>query len=52
MSEPAGLLLHGNEPTGASNDAPSKFGPPKFKDGKFLIESPALTLAITINRAS
>ena len=36
------------EPTGASNNAPSKFGPPKFKDAKFLMESPALTLTITI----
>ena len=36
------------EPTGASNDAPSKFGPPKFKDAKFLLESPALALTITI----
>jgi len=36
------------EPTGASNDAPAKFGPPKFKNAKFQFESPTLTLTVTI----
>ena len=36
------------EPTGASNDAPAKFGPPKFKNAKFLFESPTLTLKVTV----
>lgn len=36
------------EPTGASNDAPAKLGPPKFKDAKFQLEGPTLTLTITV----
>ncbi len=36
------------EPTGASNDAPARFGPPKFKDAKFKLESPSLTLMVTL----
>jgi uncharacterized protein (DUF2141 family) len=36
------------EPTGASNDAPSKFGPPKFKDARFPFESPTLTITVTV----
>ena len=36
------------EPTGASNDAPARFGPPKFKNAKFLLESPTLTLTVTV----
>ena len=36
------------EPTGASNDAPAKFGPPKFKNAKFQFESPTLTLTVTV----
>jgi len=36
------------EPTGASNDAPARFGPPKFKSAKFLLESPTLTLTVTV----
>ena len=36
------------EPTGASNDASAKFGPPKFEDAKFQLESPTLTLTITV----
>ena len=36
------------EPTGASNDAPARFGPPKFKDAKFKLESPTLTLMVTL----
>jgi uncharacterized protein (DUF2141 family) len=36
------------EPTGASNDAPARFGPPKFKDAKFELESPRLTLVVTV----
>lgn len=36
------------EPTGASNDAPAKFGPPKFKKAKFQLESSELTLTITV----
>ena len=36
------------EPTGASNDAPSRFGPPKFRDARFEFESERLTLPITV----
>lgn len=36
------------EPTGASNDAPARFGPPKFKKAKFLFESPTQTLTVTV----
>jgi len=36
------------EPTGASNDAPAKFGPPKFKDAKFTFESEELTLTVPV----
>lgn len=36
------------EPTGASNDAPAKFGPPKFKDARFSFESPSLTITVTV----
>lgn len=36
------------EPSGVSNDAPAKMGPPKFKDAKFQLESPTLTLTITV----
>jgi len=36
------------EPTGASNDAPAKFGPPKFENAKFQLESPTLTLTVTV----
>ena len=36
------------EPTGASNDAPAKFGPPKFKNAKFQLESPTLTLTVMV----
>jgi uncharacterized protein (DUF2141 family) len=37
------------EPTGASNNAPARFGPPKFKKAKFAFESSTLTLTITVN---
>ncbi len=36
------------EPTGASNDAPAEFGPPKYKNAKFQFDTPALTLTITV----
>jgi len=36
------------EPTGVSNDAPSKFGPPKFKHAKFEFEEPSLTMEIVV----
>ena len=36
------------EPTGTSNDAPARFGPPKFKKAKFAFDSPTLTLEIAI----
>lgn len=36
------------EPTGASNDAPAKFGPPKFKKAKFQFEAPMKALDITV----
>lgn len=36
------------EPTGASNDAPAKFGPPKFKKAKFQIEESEKAITITI----
>ena len=31
---------------GAPNDAPARFGPPKFDDAKFQFESPALTVTV------
>ena len=37
------------EPTGTSNDAPAKFGPPKYKQAKFAFELQELTLTITVN---
>ena len=36
------------EPTGASNDAPANFGPPKFKHAKFQLDSPTLKLTVTV----
>ena len=36
------------EPTGASNDAPSKFGPPKFKHAKFDFAASSMTMTITV----
>ena len=36
------------EPTGASNDAPARFGPPKYKAAKFELDSPERTLTITV----
>jgi len=36
------------EPTGVSNDAPSKFGPPKFKHAKFVFAEPSLKMTITV----
>lgn len=36
------------EPTGASNNAPARFGPPKFKNAKFRLDTPELTLTITV----
>ncbi len=36
------------EPTGASNDAPAKLGPPKYKDAKFQLNASELTLNITV----
>ncbi len=36
------------EPTGVSNDAPAKMGPPKYKKAKFDFESDELTLTITV----
>lgn len=36
------------EPAGASNDAPAKFGPPKYRDAKFQIESSQLAITITV----
>ena len=36
------------EPTGTSNDAPSRFGPPKFKKARFVFDSPSQTITITV----
>ncbi len=36
------------EPTGASNNPPSRMGPPKFKDTVFRLESTTLTLTVTV----
>ena len=36
------------EPSGASNDAPAKLGPPKYKDAKFQLDAPELTMRITL----
>lgn len=36
------------EPTGSSNDAPARFGPPKFEKAKFQLEATTLTLTVTV----
>ena len=36
------------EPTGTSHDAPSRFGPPKFKKARFAFDSPSQTIVITV----
>ena len=36
------------EPTATSNDAPSKFGPPKFKKAKFTFDTPSHIITITV----
>lgn len=36
------------EPTGASNDPPTRFGRPKFENVKFRLEASALTLTVTL----
>lgn len=36
------------EATGASNNAPARFGPPKFRDAKFHLDVPTLTLTIDV----
>lgn len=36
------------EPVGTSNDAPAKFGPPKFKNAKFQFEVSSMTLQIPV----
>lgn len=36
------------EPTGASNDAPSRFGPPKFKHAKFEFAASSMTITIIV----
>lgn len=38
------------EPIGASNNAPARFGPPKFDDAKFQFESTELTLTINVSQ--
>ena len=36
------------EPSGASNDAPAKFGPPEFKHAKFTFDVRSLQLTVTV----
>lgn len=36
------------EPVGTSNDAPARFGPPKFEKARFLFESTEQALTITV----
>ena len=36
------------EPTGVSNDASTKVGPPKFEKAKFQLQSPTLALTVTV----
>ena len=36
------------EPTGASNNAPARFGPPTFDDARFRLDSPTRSLTITL----
>ena len=38
------------EPSGASNNAPARFGPPRFDDAKFQFESTELTLTINVSQ--
>ncbi len=37
------------EPTGVSNDAPARMGPPKYKKAKFQFDAPEMTLTIKVN---
>lgn len=36
------------EPTGTSNNAPSRFGPPKFNKARFPFDSPSQTIVIAV----
>jgi uncharacterized protein (DUF2141 family) len=45
----ANILGIPKEGVGASNDAKGHFGPPKFKDAKFLVEGNPQTLVIHIH---
>lgn len=36
------------EPTGTSNDPPARMGPPKYDKAKFSVESPEMTMSITV----
>ena len=45
----ANLLGIPKEGVGASNDAKAHFGPPKFKDARFLLEGKSETLVIHIH---
>ena len=37
------------EQSGSSNNAPARFGPPKFRDAAFVVGSEAIDLAIRLN---
>ena len=37
------------EPIGTSNDAPARFGPPKYEDAAFRIDRPEVTISIGVH---
>ena len=45
-----GLFRIPREPIGTSNDAPARFGPPKYEDAVFRLESESLTITIPVKK--
>ena len=45
-----GLFRIPKEPIGTSNDAKIRFGPPKYKDARFRLDEPGLSITIQIRK--
>jgi uncharacterized protein (DUF2141 family) len=45
-----GLFHIPKEPIGTSNDAKIRFGPPRYEDAAFLIDRPAVSIAIGVHK--
>jgi uncharacterized protein (DUF2141 family) len=45
-----GFLKIPKEPLGISNDARSRFGPPKYRDARFVLDRPRMTIAVTVKK--